>query len=157
MSPQFTCLVYSVGEYSLMLDERDLGTEKCHGMSFGQWLQGIQLVLNLTNILWCSLGLFMVLWAKLVNEEHIMRGARTGRQHKVLRKPVLKSVPHTGSAVMLSIAGELELLAALFPVLTFFLLTSLLSARQQKELTVVPLVYIRPCRLEQLPTSCDLT
>lgn len=44
------------------------------------------------------------------------------------------------------------LLAALFPVPTFFLLTSLLSARQQKELTVVPLA----CRLEQFPASFDL-
>lgn len=51
MSPQFTCIIYFVEEYSLMLDERHLGTEKCHRMKCCQWLQGIQLVLNLTNML----------------------------------------------------------------------------------------------------------
>lgn len=69
-----------------MLDERLLSTEKCHKVNCSQWLQGIQLLLNLTNILWSSLGLFMVLWVKLVNEEHITRGTRTGRLHKASAK-----------------------------------------------------------------------
>lgn len=155
MSPQFTCIIYFVGEYSVMLDERHWGTEKCHRMNCSQWMQGIQLVLNLTNILWSSLGCFMVIWVKLVNEEHIKRGTRTGTQDKALRKPTLKAASHTGSAVMFSIVTWNTSWCA-FPCANLFLLTSLLSARQQKEVTVVSLVSTRACRMEQFPTSFDI-
>lgn len=92
--------------YSLLLDEGHLGTEKCHRADFSQQhsSEGIQLMLNLTNIHWSSLGLFMVSWVKLGNEEHVKRGTRTGGHHKVLRKPMTKAAPHGGSSVMFSTA-----------------------------------------------------
>lgn len=92
--------------YSFLLGEKHLGTEKCQGVNCNQWhgSEGIQLLPNLTTICWSSLGLFMVSWVKLSNEEHVKRGIRTGGQHKVLRKPRTKAAPHTGSSVMFSAA-----------------------------------------------------
>ena len=99
-------LFISLRVYSLLLDERHLGTEKCHRANFSHWhsSEGIQFLPNLTNIHWSSLGLFMVSWVKLGNEEHIKRGTRTSGQHKVLRKPMTKAAPHSGSSVMFSTA-----------------------------------------------------
>lgn len=81
--------------YSLLLEEGHLGMEKCHRANSSQQhgSKGIQLLPNLTNIHWSSLGLFMVLWVKLGNEEHVKGGTRTDGQHKVLRKPMTKAAP----------------------------------------------------------------
>lgn len=151
-------LFISLKVYSILLDERHLGIEKCHRANCSQrhGSEGIQLLPNRTNNHWSSLGLFMVSWVKLGNEEHIKRGTTTGGQEKVLRKPMTKAAPHGGSSVMFSTTSWsispwcTALCADLF-------ITSALYARQQKGWTTVPLVYIRAHRFEQFPTSFEHT